>query len=233
MSRRIKKVLLTPRGAAVAIFTVALVGAALLWIRPYFTTQRTFIASEPAPTGLDTLQHYVIGPHDTACMTEATLPRTLGQISVTLLPVGGQPLPPVAITLSGAGYTTTTTSPAGFPGGTIVLPLHPPKRTVIGNVCFTDIGKSEVALLGSNEPHSATRSTLVVDGKPTPGEIAITLLTPGFHPLAEKLVPVAEHVSNLFDRLFGPYVLLILGGIVLFGLPVLVGFVLWWALSGS
>lgn len=167
-------------------------------------------------------------------MNGVALPRSLGQVSFDAYPVGGREGPPLVLRATAPGYEATAALNGGYGGGNAVLALRPPSRSEIGTVCITDIGRLPAAVRGNNEPRGVTRSELTIDGRPTPGNLAITFLTPGSHPLADRLLPTAQHASRLIDEVFSPYLLLVLGALILFGLPALIGAVLWWAcLSGS
>ena len=134
-------------------------------------------------------------------------------------PAGG---PPVELMLSAPGYRATLHVPGGYPGGSVALPIAPPRRAELGTACFVNRGKSVVLFDGTTEPRTVSRSHVLLDGHAAVGDIALTFYDSGSRSLAGHLGEVFDHASNLTDRLIPVWLIWLLAVLVAFGVPLAV-----------
>lgn len=195
--------------------------AGLLWFRPYITEQRRTVASVPAPPALFALTQYAVTPGSQACMSPITLEPGTGYVAFGLRPSRpGRPGPPVEVVLSAPGYRATAHVPGGYPGGAVALPVASPSRTVEGTVCFVNRGRSTVLLDGSNEPRTvAARTGMVIGGRSTPGDVALTFLAAKRSSPLDELGRVFGHASNLTDRLVPVWLIWVIALLCAIGVP--------------
>ncbi len=127
--------------------------------------------------------------------------------------------PPVEVTLSAPGYHASTTVPGGYPGGLATMPITPPRQSVIGSVCFRNVGHSSVVLEGSNEPRTISRSSLVVAGNPVVGDVALTFGERRETSLLAQAGEVFGHISNLTEGLLPVWLIWVIAALAAFAIP--------------
>lgn len=206
--------------AAVAM-AVLIVAGALIWFRPYLTVKRPAVSEVPAPAALFALTEFPLAPHGQACMGSVGINSTSRIAEFHLRPAKATPAggPPVELVLSAPGYRATLHVPGGYPGGSVALPIAAPKRATVGTACFVNRGRTTVLLDGTTEPRTVSRSAVSVNGRSTPGDIALAFTDNQPHPLLDRLGEVFGHASNLTDRLIPVWLIWAIAVIVAFGVP--------------
>jgi hypothetical protein len=93
---------------------------------------------------------------------------------------------------------------------------------VIGSACLINHGTTPAVFFGSTEPRTRSRSTLTIDGKPTTGEIGLSLLDNRSRSRLSRLGEVFEHASDLTDHLIPVWLIWLLSVSSLLVVPVAV-----------
>ena len=81
--------------------------------------------------------------------------------------------------------------------------LLPPRSAVLGTLCVRNLGDQPVDLVGSHDGRAFNRPSVTVNGEPTPTELQLRLLEPGWRSLLSRAGDVMEHASTL--RPFGAW----------------------------
>lgn len=216
-----------PRWGLPAIAT-ALAGAlvlvcVLVWFVPYLTRKQQWPASVPDPAALFAVTEFPVAAHQQSCVSGVTIDASSRLAQIELRPINPRASlgPPVELVLQGEGYRGVVHVPGGYGGGGAALPITPaPTRTVIGTACFVNRGSSTVLLDGTTETRTLSRSTTLLNGRPTPGDIALTLLDNRPRSLLHRLGEVFGHASNLTDRLIPVWLIWLLALLVALGVPI-------------
>jgi hypothetical protein len=194
---------------------------------PFLTTERpaTYATPTVQPTEPATLAPIAVKGGKTACTDNIPFGPDARYVQFTL--VGGKyPASALSIVASAPGYRATARLPAGTPGNALqTVRLAPASRPVEnGRLCLTNEGRRQVAFYGINPGRGSSPSTTVVDGKPIPQELSITLLTSPSQSLGARLGTVASHIAA-FRPVTGWQVFL-LGLLAVLGVPVAVAYAL-------
>jgi hypothetical protein len=208
--------------ATTAASIIVLAGA-LIWFVPYLTRPTEFAAETPDPAALFTLAEFPVPPGGSACMSNVTVDPNSRLAQVRLRPANPKAAlgPPVELVLSAPGYRGVVHVPGGYPGGIASLPLSPPpSRPLIATACFVNVGHTTVLLDGTTETRTLSRSTTVLDGKPVPGDIALTLFDNRTRSLLSELGEVFAHASNLTDHLIPAWLIWLLAPLVALAVPI-------------
>ncbi len=81
--------------------------------------------------------------------------------------------------------------------------LSPPRSAVFGTLCVRNLGDQPVDLVGSHDGRAFNRPSVTVNGEPTPTELQLRLLEPGWRSLLSRAGDVMEHAATL--RPFGAW----------------------------
>jgi hypothetical protein len=209
--------------AAPLLVALVLFGA-LVRLAPYLTRASQPVAQAPAPSALFALSEFALAPGEQACMNAVTIDPHSEVAQFRLRPPkptlsGG---PPVELVLRGAGYRSVAHVAGGYPGGAVGLAFTPPRRTLIGEACFVDRGRTPVLLDGTSEPRTISRSALLIGGKRVVGDVALTFLESRSRTQLQRLGEIFAHASNLTDRLVPVWLIWVLAVLVAGGVPVAV-----------
>jgi hypothetical protein len=218
--------------ACALLATGLIVVGALVWFRPYLTGKRPAVAEVPTPPALFSLGTFTVPAKGSACMNAITItPQSeVAEFGLRPLPTARKGGPPVDLVLSAPGYHYVLAVPGGYPGGSIALPITPPKRAEIGTACFVNKGSMAVVLPGSTEARTIARSGTSVNGSSVVGDIALSFSQRQKRALADRLGEVFAHASNLTDHLVPTWLIWVLAVLVAFGVPAAVVFALYVAL---
>lgn len=216
----LRRLLTLPVLSTALAFALILAGA-LVFFRPYLTRMRPALAGVPATAALVSVAEFTVPPGRRACMSTVAIDAKTSLVELDLKPGpharhGG---PPVKVLLSAPGYHASTTVPGGYPGGAAAMPITPPKHSVIGTVCFANIGRSAVVLEGSNEPRTVSRSSMVVAGQPVVGDVALTFGEREESSLLSQASEVFGHISNLTEGLLPVWLIWIIAVLAAFAIP--------------
>jgi hypothetical protein len=208
-------------GVATALAAVLLIAGALVWFKPFLTARRQPVASVPEPAALFAVTPFTVRPGEQACMSAVALEPDARVAEFQLRPVRPVPQggPPVDLVLSAPGYRAVLAVPGGYPGGSVALPITPPRHTRIGTACFVNRGRTAVNLIGTSEPRTVSRSTTTIGGRSVVGDIALTFAQSGSSTLLERLGEAFRHASNLTDGLVPVWLIWVLTALVVLGVP--------------
>jgi hypothetical protein len=207
---------------AAALIAALVLAGALIWFRPYLTHKQQPVAEVPAPAALFAVSEFSVPPRGQACMSSVTMVPAVRVAEFHLRPSKPTPRggPPVDLVLSAPGYRAVLSVPGGYPGGSVALPIAPPRRAEIGTACFINRGATTVLLDGTTEPRTVSRSGVQIDGRSVVGDIALTFLEGRPSSLLDRLGEVFSHASNLTDRLVPVWLIWMLALLVAFGVPI-------------
>lgn len=210
-----------PTRCAVLMALLLLAGA-LIWYRPALTVPHQPVAEVPAPPAMFVATQFSVAGHQRACMSDVTVTPQSQLVEFQIFHAknakGGGP--PVAFTLDGSGYHASAVLTGGYPGGTAVLPLTPPKRALITTACFHNLGTTPVFLVGTDEARSISRShPVMVHGRSLPGDVAFSFLQSKRGNALGELGQLFQHVSDLTDGMLPPASLWLIAFVTAFGVP--------------
>ncbi len=153
------------RRAALVSFVVAVGAFVVLAVVPYANGKHLFPASITSPAPRHAVGLAELPAHSRLCMTRITIePRS----RVARFQVGtyGKPGQPLALTLSGPGYSDHAQIPAGYPDNQVhQIPVSPPARPTLVTVCMRDLGQRKLALYAA-PGQERSRAGVTVDGRP-------------------------------------------------------------------
>lgn len=218
---RLRRPALAAPALIAALAAVLVIAGALLWFLPALTSKEPSTAGVPTPPALFALAEFAVAPHQQACMSSVTITPQSALALFRLRPAkpGGSGGPPVEVILSGPGYRSTARVPGGYPGGSVALPVTPPRTVLIGSVCFVNIGRSTVLFDATTEPRTVARSPTLIDGRTVVGDIALTFLDPQPRTILSRLGEVFTHASNLTEGLIPVWLVWVIAILAALGIP--------------
>lgn len=216
-----KPLRLSPAAIAALVASVFVVAGALVWFLPYLTQKRAFVADVAAPPPLFTLSEISVPARGQACLSDVTVEPNARQAQFTVRPGVTSPTggPPFQLILQAPGYRSVTRLAGGYPGGAANLPISAPTRAVIGTACFANQGRIPLALSGSMEARTISRSKLTVDQKPVPGDVTLSFIDGRDRSLLDDLGTVFARASRLTDGLVPTWCVWALALAIVLGLP--------------
>ncbi|MGD0198657.1 MAG: hypothetical protein ABSC56_12230 [Solirubrobacteraceae bacterium] len=209
--------------ATVAALAVALmlIGGLLL-VRPHLRGGVELDAGVPDPPALFAATLFTVPPHGRACLGSVTIDADsyLAQFDLWPVKASKQGGPPVDLLLRAPGYSGIVRVPGGYHGGSATLPIQPvPKHSRIGTACFVNVGTSAVALTGTTEPRTVSRSPMTIDGTSVVGDVALTFIDSRSRSLLDEVAGVFDHASNLTDGLLPPALIWLIAILVVLSVP--------------
>jgi hypothetical protein len=201
-----------PAGAAAALTLAVVLVGGLLLLRPSLRGWQSLVAGVPSPPALYSVTPFVIAPHGKACMSSVALDAHSAFAQFTLFPVKRTKAgtAPVDLVLSAPGYRGVAKVPGGLPGGVATVRIvPPPARSLIGSACFVNLGTTSVALNGTTEARTVSRSPTILDGRAVVGDIALQFMSRP-QPLLDEIDATFGHASNLTDGLVPVWLIWIL-----------------------
>jgi hypothetical protein len=207
--------------AAAALSVALLLVGALVWFVPFLTTAHQPVAEVPAPAALSVLTPFPVAPRTQACMYPVTVTpgSEIAQFGLRPAAPSASGGPPVELVLSARDYHATLAVPGGYPGGSVALPIAPPRRAEIASACFVNRGVTTVLLSGTNEARTLAAPETTIAGRPASGDIALTFLRARQISLLDRLGEVFGHASNLTDDLVPSWLIWIIAFVIAFGVP--------------
>jgi len=203
------------------VMVLLVIAGVLRWFVPFLTRGMTSIAEVPSAPPLFQATSFSVPPGKQACMVVVTVTPDSHFALFGLRPdkstsSGG---PPVLLKLDGAGYHSSVSVPGGYPGGTVTLPLVPPKHPVITTACFLNKGRTTVALTGTTEVRTVSRTYMAIDGRSVYGDVALTFIRSKSETLWDRVGDIFIRASNLTDGLIPPWAMWILAIVIALGVP--------------
>ena len=210
-----------PLIAAVAVAFAILWGAADS-LRPFATYDRDVVDSTPGLGALDSRYTVTLRRDQEACIRPVTLTPHSEIARFRVLAPAKRPAPPLEITASGPGYRSSATV-SGYPTGSDQLPraeLDPPGRTVTGEVCARNAGRTPMELVGAQDIRSQVPAALLVDGEDVAGkDIELTLLQGEPKSIAERPGDLVARARDLTAGFAPEWLLWIVLVLVALGIP--------------
>ncbi len=223
-----------------------LAGALAVFV-PYLVRDRAFSGGVPAPPALFSATEYALAPGASACMSSVAIEpdSRIAEFAARPSPVpaaGGaeEPAPPkrassgwrppVELSLTAPGYAASGVAAGGHGYKSLSVAIDPPKHAVIGQACFINKGSAGVALEGTSEARTVSRSPTVLAGASVVGDVALAFQERPRRSLLDGLDTVFGHASALTDGLVPVALIWVLAILVAFGVPVCVLAALCWAL---
>jgi hypothetical protein len=180
----------------------------------------TYATPTVQPTDPAALAPVVVKGGQTACTDQIPFGPDARYVQFTLTG-SKRPASPITVVARAPGYRAQAQLPAGTPGDVLqTVPITPAPRGVSGTLCLTNDGRHQVAFYGINPGRGSSPSTTLVDDKPVPQELSLTLLTHPSQGLGARLGTLASHIAA-FRPLTGWEVWL-LGLLAVLGVPVAV-----------
>jgi hypothetical protein len=224
-------------GRATALAALPMLVAGLAVFVPYLIRSRTVSAGVPAPPALFAATEYVLAPGRSACMSSvaveagsrvarfAARPAAAPAGGGGVVPGVGRrassgPRPPVQLTITAPGYRASGLAPAGTGYKMLAVAIEPPRQALIGSVCFTDRGGTGVALEGSDEARTVSRSPTVLAGTAVAGDIALAFTQLPRRSLLSSLDELFARASALTEGLLPVWLIWCLAVLVAVGMPV-------------
>lgn len=205
---------------ALALVLIGVGGLTLL--RPHFRGGRHLVAGVPTSPAFFAITKFRVPPHGQACMHSVTIDANSDLAEFDLYPAKPTKLggPPVDLVLRAAGYHAVVKLPGGYPGGGALLPIiPPPSQAAIGTACFVNLGTATVALNGTTEARTISRSTMTLDGRRVSGDIALLFIDDRDRPLLDEINDTFGHASNLTDGLMPVPLIWVIAVLVLLAVP--------------
>jgi hypothetical protein len=206
--------------AAIAIALI--VGGWFAFLSPHLRGGGPVVAGVPDPPGLFVAAEFTVPAHGQACLSAVTIDADsdLAQFSLWQAKPRASGGPPVDLLLSAPGYHAIVHVPGGWPGGSVTLPIKPPThKSRLGTACFRDVGSVPVALTGTTETRTVSRSPMAIDGQGVYGDIALAFLDSRNRPLTDEIATTFDHASNLTDGLVPPALVWLIAIVVVLGVP--------------
>jgi hypothetical protein len=206
-----------------ALASAIVLAGVLIWFVPYLRRHNESVAEAPTPAAVFAVSEFPVPPHGRACMLYVTVDPESRLAEFRLRPAKPRVAalgPPVELVLSAPGYRGAVKVPGGYGGGSVALPLTPrPTHELITTACFYNLGRSSVLLDGTDETRTLSRSTTELDGKPVPGDVALTFLDNRPRSLLSRLPEVFAHASNLTDGLVPVWLIWLIAVLVALAVP--------------
>jgi hypothetical protein len=204
------------RGALITGVVVVVLGA-LLFIRPFATREREYLASTPAAPSLFTPPVPLeLKPGDQLCDKDLPLDHDSQLARFSFYTYGKRGVP-LAVSASGPGYSYRGTFPGGWAEGPVELPLRPPAQSMDGQICVKNTGSRKVAIQATPVGQRFSRPQPYLNGGPLEQDVPLTLHRRKPANLIAQTPRALRHASVFVP--FAPWALWILLALVLLGIP--------------
>jgi hypothetical protein len=205
-------------GFALGAFAVVLLVVALGRMLPFLAEQRQITSAVPVPPPLFRISPVQIDPGRQACADKVALDERSGVAAIHAAPRTAG-VPRLAFTARSGAYRARGAFRGGLgPHGDVLeASFAAPPGPRSATVCVRNAGRRPVALVGTEEPRTATRSTTTIDGLTQP-DLALTIYEPGRRSLlaaAPEILDRAALYKAGFLRgwMLAPLVLLVVVGV--------------------
>ncbi|HEY4095222.1 MAG TPA: hypothetical protein VGM33_06930 [Baekduia sp.] len=179
---------------AVGLFLLALVVWALAKGVPFLDTQAQAVYA--TPTGQPAAQISLPGKGGHLCTTGIEYGPQARYVEITTR--SKYPLGPIGLEVRAPGYRADTTLPARGPqNGVLIAKIAPATREVGGGtLCVVNHGRHRVIVFGAPPGRgTSAASTTTLNGKPSPTQVSITLLTSPSASLGSRLGAIFDHAA--------------------------------------
>jgi hypothetical protein len=205
--------------AAVAALLLTLLAALAIFV-PAATRTRVVFSSTPNPPPLFELTLLELPPADRACTLGIVLGADAELLRINVLTLEGSEPVPLALRLSGPGYSSVRTLREYPPGGAVIdVAIPRADRTTPATLCFTNAGTRPLALGATTESRTRSRTATVVNGKPTAADPTIQLLRRETRSFAALLPTLMERAATFKPGFAGAWLFWVLAALLAVGLP--------------
>jgi hypothetical protein len=235
MAERWRGIGIASRATLVAALIV-LAGMLAVFV-PYLLRTRSISGGVPASPALFVATEYALAPGHSVCMGSVAVEpgSDLARFAArpASAPAGGGATmpgvgkrsstgarPAVELVISAPGYRTSGLAPAGSGYKPLSVPIVPPKHALLANACFTDRGTTGVALEGSSEARTVSRSPTTLAGVSVLGDVALEFQRRPRRSLLSALGILFEHASQLTEGLLPVWLLWAFAVLIAVGMPV-------------
>ena len=217
----------------VAVMAIVMLAGALKWYRPFLTRATQPVASAPAPTALFQVTEFRVPAHQQACMSSVSVTPQSDRAFFLLRPPSPTPKggPPVLFTLTAPSYRASLAVPGGYPGGSVDLPVAPPRAPVIATACFFNRGPGPVVFDGTTEDRTVSRAAVTINGRPKHGDIALIFYDSRPQSVLDRLGGIFTHASNLTDGLVPVWLVWLFAVLTALGVPAAIIFAFYRAIA--
>jgi hypothetical protein len=186
-----------PSGGALALATALLVlaFAALDVFIPYLTKDRETVAGVPVPPPFSVQENIALAPGQEVCLDSVALDvdSALAEFTVVNEMKSG---PPLRVSAAAPGYRATGKVDGGYGAPfTARVPLEPPPRSLLAELCVANRGNRKVELLGTHEPRTASRPVARVDGEEVAPDLVLRFVSTNSGNVVERLTSLVDRMS--------------------------------------
>lgn len=221
---------------AVGLAALLMLAGILAVFVPYLTRKRTLSGGVPAPPALYIATDYELAPGASACMSSVAVEPDSRVAEFAARPAPSPPgggasvlvvkrrrsrgrRPPIELTISALSYRTSAITRRGHGYKKLAVAIEPPKRALLGSACFTNRGRRGVALEGSSEARTVSRSTMTVAGTPVVGDVALAFTERPRRSLLSALRTLFGRASALTGGLLPVWLIWAFAVLVAVGIP--------------
>ncbi len=206
------------RRLALGTGLVLLVAAAAFWGVSYLTRDRDYFATTPQPDPLFTVATVPLRGGQQACLDRAVVDHYSGRARL-MVGTFRHAAVPLVLSLSGAGYRSTTRVPGTYADSRpFEVAVRPPARPLEVTICVRNAGTRRIALYASDD-RTKSRSQDRVDGRKVSPDFDVTFTERRPVSILQRL-PVSLQRASAF-RFFGvsPALLWTLLSLFVVGVP--------------
>jgi hypothetical protein len=202
-----------------ALCGVLIVVALLAWGIPWLTKSRADTTATPTPPPFAAVAPITLKGGSVACENAVALAtQTRAATILTAKFVGAGPR--LRVVASAPGYEGVGTIAAGYRGEQALrVELPAPPRDAIGTICVENTGRRAIVLQGTTEGRIQNRSATSIDDKVIPAKMALILTEQTNRSLADRPGEILDRIAAFKPFYVGPVSLLLLGLLVLVGVP--------------
>jgi hypothetical protein len=219
---------------AVAVVAVAFVAVAVLAFWGPLREGRRPVVSTAAPPPKTQVAPIDVQAGQELCAHDVVLtPRS--ELAELVLNDTARPVPPLEAHASADGYASPPArvvrdSPTAR---TLTARIRPPDRELYGRFCVRNRGPDVVTLVGTNEFGTQTHARTELDAQPIEPDVALKFSEDRVVTLVGYVPDIVRRMSVFRGWLGAPWLVWVLGVLVVAGVPVGVGFALYRALSAD
>jgi hypothetical protein len=234
MAETLRKASRPARATALAALVI-LAGVLAVFV-PYVVRDRTLSAGVPAPPALYASTEFALAPRRSACMSSVSVEPDSHLARFAARPAPSPPQggaqtpmpaerpksgwrPPVEISIAAHGYHASGIAPAGHGYKQLSVAIVSPKHAVLSTVCFLNRGHSGVALEGTTEARTVSRSPTSLAGVGVVGDIALAFAEAPRRSLLDGLGTIFARASRLAGGLVPVWLIWALALLVAVGVP--------------
>jgi hypothetical protein len=211
-----------PAAVAVACVVILLGGLGMV---PYLLKRQPTLATVVSTPRVNTLLNrgvsaFPVGAHQQACMSAVTVTHQSAVAGYELRAEGGaRGVPPLELLISAPGYHATSELPGGEYEKHLQFLIRPPRHSVIASACLLDRGTVPVAVEGTTDPATLSRSVLSIDGRPVAGNLTLNFFEDREQTRLAGVSEAFERISILTDHLIPVWLVWIVALATLVGVP--------------